>query len=64
MRVCVCGHRYVALIDPPAETGIGIALYYFVSKQMMNRMLEIGEQTQKGQLFLEHVQRISVSADK
>eukprot|EP00616_Rhizochromulina_sp_CCMP1243_P012533 CAMPEP_0118977248 /NCGR_PEP_ID=MMETSP1173-20130426/20888_1 /TAXON_ID=1034831 /ORGANISM="Rhizochromulina marina cf, Strain CCMP1243" /LENGTH=686 /DNA_ID=CAMNT_0006927331 /DNA_START=33 /DNA_END=2093 /DNA_ORIENTATION=+ len=56
--------RYVALIDPPEELHLGVALYYFEAKQQMDRMLEIGEQTQKGQLFLEHVQKVSVTTDK
>mmetsp|Transcript_51301 Transcript_51301/g.69862 ORF Transcript_51301/g.69862 Transcript_51301/m.69862 type:complete len:296 (-) Transcript_51301:201-1088(-) len=52
--------RYFALIDPPAEQNIGIALYYFGSPQLMDRMLELGEQTQKGQLFLEKVNKVRV----
>lgn len=56
--------RYVALIDPPDEMHLGVALYYFGSKELMRRMIEVGEQTQKGQLFLEHVHKVSVTTDK
>lgn len=56
--------RYVALIDPPDEMGLGAALYYFVSEQSMRRLIDLGEQTQKGQLFLEHVIKVSANTDK
>jgi|OM-RGC.v1.034257566 hypothetical protein len=46
-----------------AKMRLGAALYYFTSEQLMTRMLEIGEQTQKGQLFLEHVRKVSVGTD-
>ena len=55
--------RYFALIDPPEEMNLGAALYYFTSEALCTRMLEIGEQTQKGQLFLEHVKKVSVGTD-
>jgi hypothetical protein len=56
--------RFFALIDPPEEMGLGAALYYFSSQQEMERLLEIGLQTQKGQLFLEFIQKVVVATDK
>jgi len=56
--------RYFALIDPPEDMGLGTALYYFESERLMNKMMELGEQTQKGQLFLEAVQSVSISQDR
>jgi len=55
--------RYFALIDCPEELGIGCAIYYFGSEKELTRMLEIGDQTQKGQLFLEHVKKVAVATD-
>eukprot|EP00615_Pteridomonas_danica_P012316 CAMPEP_0114354854 /NCGR_PEP_ID=MMETSP0101-20121206/19787_1 /TAXON_ID=38822 ORGANISM="Pteridomonas danica, Strain PT" /NCGR_SAMPLE_ID=MMETSP0101 /ASSEMBLY_ACC=CAM_ASM_000211 /LENGTH=568 /DNA_ID=CAMNT_0001496521 /DNA_START=60 /DNA_END=1766 /DNA_ORIENTATION=+ len=56
--------RFFALIDPPEEMNLGAALYYFTSQQDMERLLEIGLQTQKGQLFLEFIQKVVVATDK
>ena len=42
---------------------LGCALYYFESQKDLDRMMEIGAQTQKGQLFLEHVRKVSVATD-
>ncbi len=42
---------------------LGCALYYFATEKELTRMLEIGEQTQKGQLFLDHVKRVAVATD-
>lgn len=35
-------------------------LYYFEKESKFKTMLELGKQTQKGQLFLEHVTQIRV----
>ena len=56
--------RYFALIDPPEEMGLGAAIYYFATDKELKRMLEVGEQTQKGQLFLEHVKKVSVAQSR
>lgn len=40
--------RYFALIDPQDEHAqLGPALYYFGSEQLMHRMIDLGEKTQK-----------------
>jgi hypothetical protein len=54
--------RYFALIDPPPEMNLGAAIYYFDNEKSLSRMLEIGEHTQKGQLFLEHVKKVCIKS--
>lgn len=51
------------MIDPPQEMNIGAGLYYFENKREMERLMEMGKKTQKGQLFLELVQKVSVATD-
>ena len=55
--------RYFALIDPPEELGLGAAIYYFGAEKDLTRLLELGEQSQKGQLFLEHVKKVATATD-
>ena len=47
--------RYFALIDSPE---VGCAVYYFEHQKDLARLMEIGEQKQKGQLFLEHDRKV------
>lgn len=55
--------RFFALIDPPQEMNIGAGLYYFENQREMERLMEMGKKTQKGQLFLELVHKVSVATD-
>lgn len=56
--------RYFAIIDPEEALCLGTALYYFESKDALQRMLELGEQTQKGQVFFSAIKKTSMAFDK
>lgn len=56
--------RYFAIIDPEEALCLGSALYYFESEDALRRMLELGEQTQKGQVFFSAIKSVNMAFDR